>query len=91
MIKVDVRSPVSLSQTLESQQAFLSECGGLSHSVCLDNNKRNIGYVILDWKSLKSLNQFLESSEANEVFQAWPVVEILECVELFDISEDINV
>ncbi|MDX1916118.1 MAG: hypothetical protein SFU55_11085 [Methylophilus sp.] len=90
LIKVDVRSPASLQATLESQHAYLSSHGGLRYFIYIDNNKRNIGYVIFEWISLRSLNRFLESSEANKIFKDWPVVEIIEVLELYDITEDIN-
>ena len=64
--------------------------GEIFFSLHFDNNKRNIGYVILEWISLRSLHRFLISSEAQEIFKVWPIEERLEVLELYDINEDIN-
>jgi len=91
IVKVDVRSRVSLLETLQAQHEQRRAYGELAFSFCIDNNKRNIGYVILEWSSLRSLHQFLGSSEALEIIGNWPTIDTLEILELYDMTEDINV
>lgn len=89
IIKVDVRRRNSLLETLQTQHELRRPYGERSFSYCVDNKKRNIGYVILEWDSLRSLHRFLESPQAKEMMATWPIEEILEVLELYDINEDI--
>jgi len=90
LIKVDVRKRASLLEALRAQQEFRQGHGEVGFSLCVDNNKRHIGYVILEWASLKSLNEFLESAHVQETVASWPVVEVLEVLELYDLEKDMN-
>lgn len=47
MIKVDVRRRATLFDTLKAQQENRRSHGEIGFSLCIDNNKRHIGYVIL--------------------------------------------
>jgi len=90
IIKVDVRSRASLLEVLQAQHAQRQNHGEIAFSLCIDNNKRNIGYVILEWTSLRSLHRFLESPEAKEMMCGWPTEDTLEVLELYDLAEDMN-
>lgn len=90
IIKVDVRQRTSLLEILKEQHKERLVHGEKSFSLYIDNNKRNIGYIILEWSSLKPLRLFLDSSDAKRIMSKWPVEEILEVLELRDFLEDIN-
>lgn len=89
IIKVDVRNRNSLHDILKMQHELRRPLGERSFSYCVDNKKRNIGYVILEWESLRSLHRFLESPQAKEMIAKWPIEETLEVLELYDITENI--
>jgi hypothetical protein len=90
LIKVDARNRPSLLEALSAQQSKRQQQGENGFSVCIDNNKRNIAYVMLEWKSVRSLRRFLQCPEGKEMIGSWPTQETLEVVELFDLTEDIN-
>ena len=90
IIKVDVRARTSLFEVLQAEHEQRRTYGELAFSLCIDNKKRNICYVILEWISLRSLHRFLESPEAKEMIRNWPTVETIEVLELYDMTEDIN-
>ena len=90
LIKVDARSRSSLRVALSAQQSARQAQGETGFSINIDNNKRNVAYVVLEWKSLRSLRRFLQSAEGKEMIRSWPTEETLEVVELYDLNEDIN-
>lgn len=90
IIKVDVRSRTLLLEVLQGQQQERRTHGGGAFSLNIDNNQRNIGYIILEWDSFKSLHRFLHSADAERMMSSWPIEEILEVLELRDIIEDIG-
>jgi len=90
IVKVDVRNRASLLEALQAQHEQRRRHGELAFSLCIDNNKRNIGYVILEWTSLHSLHQFLKSLEAKKMMEGWPTEETLEVLELYDLTENMN-
>lgn len=87
LIKVDVRRHEALFEVLQSQHEQRKVRGERSFSFFVDDNKRHIGYVILEWESLNSLDRFLRSDEAGQMFDHWPVVEVLEVIALRDMKE----
>jgi hypothetical protein len=89
IIKVDVRNRSSLHETLKAQHELRRSLGERAFSYCIDNKKRNIGYVILEWESLHSLHRFLGSHQAKEMMSKWPIEEIFDVLELYDITENI--
>ena len=86
LIKVDVRRPASLLEALQAQHEQRRAHGELTFSFCIDDNKRNIGYVILEWKSLRSLDRFLESPAAKRMIDQWPIIDTLEILELRNVA-----
>ena len=90
IIRVDVRSRSKLLAALEAEHEQRRAYGELGFSLCINDAKRNIGYVILDWKSFASLEQFIDSNDAREILKKWPVEEILEVLKLRDIAEERN-
>jgi quinol monooxygenase YgiN len=91
IIKVDARSRASLAEALRAQEDQRRQFGETAYSIFVDNNKRHICYVILDWASLHSLDDFLESSEAKEMLACWPTESIVEVLELYELGEDISI
>ncbi len=87
LIKVDVRRRTTFLEFLRSQHEQRKAHGELSFSFFVDDNKRHIGYVILEWESLESLDRFLRSDEATAMLDQWPVVEVLEVIALRDMQE----
>lgn len=86
LIKLDVRKRSSLFKTIEAQSVQRKQYGEASYSVWVDDDKRNICYVTLDWESLISLHVFVESHAFTELVKEWPIVEILDTVKLKDLS-----
>jgi hypothetical protein len=82
MVRVDVRSCSRLLTALEAGSAQRRAHGELGYSLYINDAKRNIGYVLLDWESLRSLEQFFESNDAREILMNWPVEEIFEVIKL---------
>lgn len=87
IIKVDVRQRIALFEVLKEQHKERLVYGEQSFSFYIDNNKRNIGYIILEWISLKSLRLFLDSPDARQIMAKWPVEETIEILELRDMFE----
>ena len=90
LIKVDVRRPASLLESLQAQHSQRKIHGELNFSFWIDDNKRNIGYIMLEWESLRSLHRFLESATVKELIGQWPIEETLEILALYDLAEVIN-
>jgi quinol monooxygenase YgiN len=90
LVKVNVRGRASLFETLQAQHSQRMTHGELSFSLWVDDNKRNICFVMLEWESLRSLNRFLESPIAKEFIDQWPIEEALEIRALYDLTEVIN-
>jgi quinol monooxygenase YgiN len=88
MIKVDVRSGSSLLTALEAGQGQRSTYGELGYSVYTDDAQRHISYVLLNWESLRSLEQFMDSENSRKILMSWPVQEIFEVILLRDMVEE---
>ncbi len=86
LIKVDVRRRAAFLEALESQHEQRKAHGEVGFSFFVDENKRHIGYVILEWESMLSLDQFLRSSELTKVIDQWPVEGVLEVIALRDMK-----
>ncbi len=87
LIRVDVRRRAALLSALQSQQEQRKAYGEIGFSLFVDENKRHIGYIILEWESMHSLDKFLRSDELNKVIDQWPVVEVMEVVALRDMKK----
>jgi hypothetical protein len=88
MIKVDVRSRSRLLTALEAGQEQRSTYGESGYSLYINDKKRNHGYVFLNWESLRSLEQFIESENGHGILMSWPVEEIFEVTLLRDMVEE---
>lgn len=87
LIKVDSRSRAVLFDFLKLQQQKRQVFGEISFSLNSDDDKRHICYVILNWVTFKELDKFLDSKSSNEIFDEWPVEEIIEVVRLREIGD----
>ena len=87
LIKVDSRSRAAFFAFLKLQQQKRQVFGEISFSLNSDDDKRHICYVILNWTTFKELNKFLDSKSSQEIFNEWPVEEIIEVVCLREIGD----
>lgn len=87
LIKIDSRSRATFFDFLKLQQQKRQEFGEVSFSLNCDDDKRHICYVILNWVTFTDLNKFLDSKSSNEIFNEWPVEEIIEVVRLRQIGD----
>lgn len=90
LIRVDVRRRAALLSVLESQQEQRKAYGEIGFSFFIDENKRHIGFIILEWESMHSLDKFLRSDELTKVIDQWPVVEVMEVIALRDMRKFIE-
>lgn len=86
LIKVDVRSPSALVTRLHDEAAWRRTFGEINFCVSVEDAKRNVGYVILQWASFKELERFIESDVARAAMNEWPVREIFDVTLLRDIE-----
>lgn len=90
MIKVDVRGRTALLDKLEQQHAERKSHGETRWWFNLNDDARHIGYVFLEWQSLRLMFKFLSSPESKRLISEWPCHEILEIVPLREVSEDLD-
>ena len=87
LIRVDVRKRAEFQKVLEAQHERRREHGERSFSYSVDDDRRHIGYVTLEWDEFRSLRRFLESPALRELIQEWPVVEVFEVLALRGLNE----
>jgi hypothetical protein len=90
LFEVDVRRPVKLYEKLVEQQPRRVTQGETSFSMHIDDNARHVAYVFLDWASLTSAHDFLNSPVSHELVAEWPIEKVLGAIPLRDYSEDYN-
>ena len=83
---VDVRRRAALHAALVQQQSRRVGLGETSFRLYVDDNARHIGYVMLDWESLKSDQAFLHSEDSKKLVAEWPIEKILSAIPLSDVG-----
>jgi hypothetical protein len=78
-------APESMPQSWNARSAAGQ---AVVYSLHINDAKRNIGYVLLDWESLRSLEQFIDSGNAREILMNWRVEEIFEVIKLKQIVDE---
>ena len=87
LFQVDVRSRARLLDTLREQRPERAALGEVSFGLYVDDDARHVGYVLLEWESLKSAQAFLQSPKSHELVAEWPIERVLSATALQDIQQ----
>ena len=90
LFQVDVRHRAKLLETLREQHPQRAALGEVSFGLYVDDDARHIGYVFLEWESLKSAQGFLHSQRSHELVGEWPIEKVLSATALQDIEEQVS-
>ena len=87
LFEVDVRQRAALYDKLVSQQPLRAAHGEIAFSMHIDDNARHIAYVFLDWESLRSAQQFLNSAASRVLVADWPIERVLGAIPLKNFAD----
>ncbi|WP_158239133.1 hypothetical protein [Uliginosibacterium sp. TH139] len=73
---------------LESQAERRAAFGEIGFSFHVDDNARHISYVLLNWVSVASAQDFLGSEDSHALVAEWPIEEVIGATVLRDIQEE---
>jgi quinol monooxygenase YgiN len=88
LFEVDARVRAALYTKLEEQKHVRATHGEISFSMSIDDNARHISYVFLNWESLASAQNFLESAASREIVDQWPIEEVFRAIPLREFPEE---
>ena len=63
--------------------------GERSFSLHVDDNARNVCYVLLEWESLPSAHRFLQAPVSQDLVAEWPIEKVLGAIPLYDLGEQL--
>src|SRR5258706_11242678 len=90
MFEVDVGGRATLFAKLAEQAPRRAMYGELAFNVQVNDNARHICYVFLEWESLASAHDFLDSPTYHDLAAEWPVHKILSAIPLNDLGKQIR-
>ena len=90
LFEVDARAKSALFAKLAEQAPRRAQYGELSFNVQVDDNARHICYVFLEWESLRSAHNFLQSAASHELVAEWPIEKVLGVIPLQDLGEQLG-
>jgi quinol monooxygenase YgiN len=87
LFQVDVRGRATLLEKLRDQHPERAVLGEVSFGLYVDDDARHVGYVLLEWESLKSAQAFLRSPKSHDLVAEWPIAKVLSATALRDIEQ----